>query len=362
MMITGYPEGRRMWLRLQWRDEFGNLLREDGGYSSFTSNVNGTPYSVNSIVDPNARVYETKMGITQDWALQLLTLGVNPLTPIAFDRVTGAVTLTLAQLAASPPGTEHESFHFVLNNKVLADNRIPPYGFSQTIAQERNALPVPATQFGNPTPGGTYAHFDDVALAPPVGATRADIELLYQTASWEYIQFLKLANPGSSAFLATAGDELFDAWRNTGQSTPEVMAKARWCNLPGTNEDLVLKTSINGAPMDETCGKDVRVGDTMNFEVSSPGGSHQFNLSALFVQFHDLGSPPIVAIPGLWLDHWDWYVGLFGVPAGGWTMSLVLPPSVPFDLMRWQAVALGIATPVANGVFATSNAHDLWQR
>ncbi|MBL9076391.1 MAG: hypothetical protein JNL08_02740 [Planctomycetes bacterium] len=361
-LITGYPEGRRMWLRLQWRDEFGNLLREDGGYSSFTSNVNGTPYSVNSIVDPNARVYETKMGITQDWALQLLTLGVNPLTPIAFDRVTGAVTLTLAQLAASPPGTEHESFHFVLNNKVLADNRIPPYGFSQTIAQERNALPVPATQFGNPTPGGTYAHFDDVALAPPVGATRADIELLYQTASWEYIQFLKLANPGSSAFLATAGDELFDAWRNTGQSTPEVMAKARWCNLPGTNEDLVLKTSINGAPVDETCGKDVRVGDTMNFEVSSPGGSHQFNLSALFVQFHDLGSPPIVAIPGLWLDHWDWYVGLFGVPAGGWTMSLVLPPSVPFDLMRWQAVALGIATPVANGVFATSNAHDLWQR
>jgi hypothetical protein len=230
------------------------------------------------------------------------------------------------------------------------------------MAETRNALPTPATQYGNPGTGGTYDHFDDVTLAPPVGATRADVELLYQTSSWEYIQFLALANPGSSAFLATAGNELFDAWRSTGQSTPEVMAKARWCNLPGTNEDLVLKTSINGNPLDETCGKDVRVGDTMNFEVSSPGGSHQFNLSALYVQFHDVNAPPIIGIPGLWLDHWDWYAGIYGVPATGWTLSLVLPPSVPFDLMRWQALSLGIATPVANGVFATSNAHDLWQR
>lgn len=362
-LITGYPEGRRMWLRTQWRDELGNLLREDGGYSSFTSTVNGTPYTVNSIVDPNARVYEMKLGITQDWALELLTLGVDPLLPIAFDRVTGAVTMTLAGLASSPPGTEMSSFHFVLNNKVLSDNRIPPYAMSQTIAQERNAVPVPATQYGNPASGGVYEHFDDVALNPPPGATRADVQLLYQTASWEYIQFLLLANPGTNPFLGTAGSELFDAWRNTGQSAPEVMSRARWCNLPGTNEDLVLKTSINGAPLDETCGKDVRVGDTMNFEVTSPGGSHQFNLAALYVQFHDIGTPPITGIfSGLWLDHWDWYVGLFGVPPGGFQLSLVLPPSVPFDLMRWQAVALGLATPVANGLFATSNAHDLWQR
>ncbi len=361
-LITGYPEGRRMWLRTTWRDEQGNLLREDGGYQSFTSTVNGTPYSVNSIVDPNARVYETKMGITQDWALQLLSSGVSPTTPLTFDRVTGAVTLTLIQLASAPAGSEAETFHFVLNNKVLADNRIPPYGMSHAAAQPRNCLPTPPTQYGNPGAAGTYDHFDDVQLAPPAGATRADVDLLYQTSSWEYIQFLKLANPASSSFLASAGDELFDAWRNTGQSTPELMSRARWCDLPGTNEDLVLKTSINGAPLDETCGKDVRVGDTMNFEVSSPGGTHAMNLSALFVQFHDLGSPPVVVLPGLWLDHWDWYAGIYGVPPTGWAMSLVLPPSVSFDLMRWQAVALAITAPTANGLFATSNAHDMWQR
>jgi hypothetical protein len=362
-LITGYPEGRRMWLRTKWRDEQGNLLREDGAYSSFTSTVYGTPYTVNSITDPNARIYEAKPGITQDWALQLLALGVSPTLPLTFDRVTGAVTLTLAQLAAAPPGTEVETFHFVLNNKLLADNRIPPYGFSQAVAQTRNALPVPANQYGNPAPGGTYDHFDDMQLSPPAGATRADVELLYQTSSWEYIQFLMLANPGTSSFLATAGVDLFDAWRNTGQSAPEVMARARWCDLPGTNEDLVLKTSINGAPLDETCGKDVRVGDTMNFEVSSPGGTHQFNLAALYVQFHDMNAPPITGLfAGLWLDHWDWYAGIFGVPPTGWTLSLVLPPGVPLELMRWQAVALGITTPVANGIFATSDAHDLWQR
>lgn len=360
-LITGYPEGRRMWLRTRWMDEQNNVLREDGGYSAFTSVVNGTPYSVNSIVDPYAHVYETKMGITQDWALQLLALGVSPTTPLAFDRVTGAVTMTLAQLAASTPGTEQETFHFILNNKILHDNRIPPYGMSHDMAQTRNALPVPATQFGNPGTGGTYQHYDTVPLSPPVGATRADVELLYQTSSWEYIQFLKLANPGTSAFLASAGDELFDAWRNTGQSTPEVMAKARWCNMPGSNEDLVLRTAVNGGPLDSTCGKNTAIGDTVHIDVSSPGGTHVGNLGALLVQFHDLSAPPVsVFLPGLWVDHWDWYVILAGVPATGTTTTIVLPPPIPFQALRWQAIALGFA-PVApaNGLLFLSDAHDM---
>src|SRR5262249_19888294 len=149
-------------------------------------------------------------------------LGVPPLTPLEFDRVTGNPTMTLALLASMPPGSVHESFHFVLNNTVVSDNRIPPYGFSRSAAVTRNAQPTPATMYGNPAANGVYEHFEDVALAPPVGATRAEIELLYQTASWEYIQFLRLANPGTSAFLATAGQELFDAYRNTGGSAPEV--------------------------------------------------------------------------------------------------------------------------------------------
>ncbi len=355
-LISGYPEGRRMWLRTRWRDEQNNLLREDGTYGSFQTTVAGTNYTVSSITDPNAHVWETKYGITQDWALQLLMLGTPATTPLVFDRTTGQVTLTLIQLAAMPPGSAHETFHFVLNNKVVTDNRIPPWRMSRAEATVRNALPVPATQYGNPAANGVYDHFDDVSLTPPAGATRAELELLYQTSSWEYVQFLLLANPGTSAFLANAGQQLFNAYRNTGGSTPEVMATARWCNLPGTNEDLVLKTAVNGGALDTTCGKDVRVGDTMHFEVTSPLGTHVAHVGGLFLQLHDPWAPPIqFGIAGLHLDHGDGYVVIPGVPASGWTFGITLPP-VGSQLLRWQALML-VPNPV-NGLFALSNAYD----
>ncbi|MBL8754034.1 MAG: hypothetical protein JNK15_12110, partial [Planctomycetes bacterium] len=360
-LISGYPEGRRMWLRTRWRNEQNQLLREDGSYGSFTATVNGTPYTVSSITDPNAHVYESKLGITQDWALQLLGMGVSPTTPLAFDRVTGAVTLTLVQLASMPPGSEHETFHFVLNNKVLEDNRIPPWRMDRNSAVARNAQPMPATQYGNPAPGGFYAHYDDVPLAPPAGATRADVELLYQTSSWEYIQFLRLANPGTSAFLATAGQDLFAAYQATGGSSPEVMTTARWCKLPGTNEDLVLETAVNGGAPDATCGKDVHVGDSMDFKVTSPLGTHQLHIGGLFLQLHDPWTPPVnLGIQGLHLDHDDGWVPIVGVPASGWTFSLTMPAGIPQQLVRWQAIML-TPTPV-NGLFATSDAFDFRQR
>ena len=99
------------------------------------------------------------------------------------------------------------SFHFVLNDATLVDNRIPPYKMSRDEAVERNAQPIPATQFGNPGVGGFYDHWDDVALNPPRGAVRADIRLMYQPTSWEYVQFLVLANNGSITAHAGRGSE-----------------------------------------------------------------------------------------------------------------------------------------------------------
>lgn len=357
-ILTGYPEGRRIWLRTRWMDETNTVLREDGSYGTFTSVVNGTPYTVSSITDPNAHVYEAELGITQDWALQLLIAGVNPNLPLSFDRVTGAVQMTLAQLASMPPGSEHKTFHFVLNNKLISDNRIPPFRMDRNMAVDRNAQPVPATQFGNPAPGGFYNHFDDVTLSPPAGATRADVELLYQTASWEYIQFLALANPGTSPTLANAGQDLLDAYMATGRSTPEVMSTAHWCRMPGSNEDLVLKTGINNGPLDETCGKDVRAGDVMNFEVSSPNGTHTTTLGGLFLQIHDASAPPISGLlPNLWINDIQATVYIVNVPTGGWTFSFTLPPGVAGDFLRWQAIVL--MAGASNGLFALTNAHDM---
>jgi hypothetical protein len=358
-LITGYPEGRRMWLRVRWLNEQLQVIQEEGGYDQITTTVNGTSHQVSTITDPSARIYEAKMAITQDWAFQMLGLGINPVLPLGFDKYTGQPTMTLAQLAVSPPGTEVETFHFVLNNKLVSDNRIPPYGFRHDDAQTRNALPIPETQFGNPGPGGVYDYFDDVALTPPPGATRAEFDLMYQTSSWEYIQFLLLANPGTSPFLATAGQDLFDAYMATGGSAPEVMTSARWCNMPGTNEDLVIKTAVNGAPFDDTCAKRVAAGDVLNVQVSSPGNSHTAHVGGLFLQIHDPWAPPLAGlIPGLWLDSSNASVIIPGLPVSGFQLNVTLPAGFTTQMFRWQALML---TPnPANGLFALSNAHDFY--
>jgi hypothetical protein len=231
-LISGYPEGRRMWINIKWYDASNGLLREDGRYDVVAS-VNGTP--VKSIVDlsgTNTKIYEAHYGMTQEWASQLLSLGYAPTLPLSFDRVTGAADYTLGQLAAQAPGSYQETFHFVLNNIVAEDNRIPPYGMTHEEARKRNALPMPATQYGSPTGTQAYNYWDEVPLNPPAGAAYAQIKLLYQPTSWEYVQFLYRANTGSNLFLANEGVNLLNAWLATGQAEPHVMASATWGNAP----------------------------------------------------------------------------------------------------------------------------------
>jgi hypothetical protein len=227
-LISGYPEGRRMWLNIQWYDASHTLLREDGKYD-VVATVNGTPVkSIANLSDPNTKIYEALAGMTQEWANQLLGWGYSPDLPLGYDRLTGDVDYTLGQLAAQAPGTVHETFHFVLNNTLVKDNRIPPYGMSYEDARQRNTLPVPANQFGNPEPDGTYDYWDSLTLNPPAGATSALIKLLYQPTSWEYIQFLYLANNETDDFLTSEGENLFTAWINTDMAEPYLMASTTW--------------------------------------------------------------------------------------------------------------------------------------
>ena len=247
-LISGYPEGRRMWLNIKWYDSSNALLREDGKYDVVAS-VNGTPVkSLVNLNDPNSKVYEAHYAITQEWAAQLISLGKNANLALSFDRTNGNVTKTLGQLAAQTPGTYHETFHFVLNNHVAEDNRIPPYGMSYDDARKHNALPVPAAQYGNPAPGGMYRYWDEVTLNPPTNAAYADIRLMYQPTSWEYVQYLFLANNKQNAFLANEGDNLLNTWLNTGMAEPMLMAATTWgnappptCTAPGAPQILLAK-------------------------------------------------------------------------------------------------------------------------
>lgn len=237
-LISGYPEGRRMWLNINWYDATNSLIREDGAYgpvATINNPVDGADYVVNSIIDlqdPNTKIYEAHYGLTQEWAVQLINLGYDPGIPVEFDRISGVTLSTLGDIAAQSLGTGHESFHFVLNNTVVKDNRIPPYGFIYDEARIRNALPVPEAQYGTPGPGGAYNYWDEFTLNPPSGAVYATIDLVYQPTSWEYIQFLWLANNGQSAFLANEGTNLLDAWLNTGMASYYVMASTTWGSAP----------------------------------------------------------------------------------------------------------------------------------
>jgi hypothetical protein len=247
-LITGYPEGRRMWLNIKWYDHTNTLIDEEGEYGPLTVTIDGTPTQVNTILDlHNTQLYEAHYGMTQEWAAQLLALGYPAGMPLSFDRLTGETDYTLGQLGGTSPGNEYETFHFVLNNTVIKDNRIPPYRMSYDEGRKRNILPVPADTYGNPGSGGEYNYWDEVTMTPPPGAASATIDLLYQPTSWEYIQFLYEANTGENAFLGKEGEYMLDAWQNTGMAEPYTITSATWYN-PDTDADGV-PNDIDNCPI-----------------------------------------------------------------------------------------------------------------
>jgi hypothetical protein len=310
-LISGYPEGRRMWLNIKWYDSGNNLLREDGEYGTITVSIDGTPTQVETILDlhdSNTKIYEAHYGMTKEWAVQLLDLGYSSDMPLSFDRVTGEADYTLNDLATAPEETTHETFHFVLNNVVVKDNRIPTYRMSYDEAAKRNALPVPADQYGNPGLGGTYNHWDDMTLNPPDGANYATIDLLYQPTSWEYIQFLYLANNRQNAFLANEGVNLLDAWLNNGMAAPYVMASTAWGSPseppPPQVQDLTVDSLTTwsmgkrGALGSET--DTFRAGDSVaiSAHVIESGTSTALSGAQVFVEIHDSGGAVVNSLQG----------------------------------------------------------------
>jgi hypothetical protein len=169
---TGYPEGRRMWINVKFLDAGQNVVAESGAYDASTGVLTH---------DAEVKIYEVKPGLDE----------------------------TTAPLLGVDPGP---SFHFVLNNKIFKDNRIPPQGFTNTAYADFGGAPV----------GHTYAdgqHWDDTFYAVPAGAVSAEITLFYQSTSKEFVEFLRDENTTD-----TKGQEMYDLWANNGKCPPEVMA------------------------------------------------------------------------------------------------------------------------------------------
>ncbi|NOQ87446.1 MAG: PKD domain-containing protein, partial [Gammaproteobacteria bacterium] len=298
-LISGYPEGRRMWLNIKWYDAANQLIREDGAYGKIGATVGnpsgGPDIEVESILDldaANTKIYEAHYAITRDWAQTLMAVSATTYGPIVlnYDRITGAAGPTIADLANGLAGDHQDTFHFALNNLVSKDNRIPPYGMSYDIAQKRNALPTPVNQYGAGTPGSTYNYWDDVTLNPPAGADHAHIELLYQGTSWEYIQFLDKANNKQNAFLGQEGVNMLDAWLNAPTAmdplnrtmvAPMVMATANWGSAGGNQHP---SCNIDNPVGDIT----IQAGDSVNYAGTA---SDSDGTIASYAWIFDGGSP-----------------------------------------------------------------------
>lgn len=175
---TGFPEGRRMWLNVEF-------------YSDCLSN-DGTPILVLGGYDPmtnaldalSTKVYEAKVG--PDAALGS-TVG----------------------LPAAP------SFRVALSNKIYKDNRIPPRGFDNAAFAAINAPPI----------GASYADgqfWDDTLFPIPPGATGVRVRLFYESATREFVEYLKNNNPNAPG-PENRGQFLYDLWDNNGHRPQPVL-------------------------------------------------------------------------------------------------------------------------------------------
>lgn len=221
---TGYSEGRRMWINVQVYDADGQRVAESGAYDAGSAVLTE---------DAQARVYEILQGI--------------------WDAGTHRCT-------TSRDGAKQ--FHFVLNDCVAKDNRIPPLGFRPKTANDPTGDEVAPVGHVYPetAPGsGVLVNVDraDYSFALPPGARApftATATLYFQIASRDYIEFLRdeaIANatPGENLMCAdgpgrpfavgpqsrSRGEFMYQLWNNDpadpqqpgyGKSPPELVTSS----------------------------------------------------------------------------------------------------------------------------------------
>jgi hypothetical protein len=214
---TGYSEGRRMWLNVKAFGANNALISESGAYDAATGVLTE---------DNQIKIYEVLQGI---WD-------------------------------ATPPGvcrTEsggQKRFHFVLNNCIAKDNRIPPLGFRPRTAADPSGdevRPVNYSYAETASGSGTLVNYDDTVytFVLPAGTSRPvriEANLRHQIASKDYIEFLRnqattapvipaentlcAGGPGRPFTVGpqsqSRGEFLFSLWNDPayGKSPPETAA------------------------------------------------------------------------------------------------------------------------------------------
>ncbi len=221
-LISGFPEGRRMWVNIRLFDAQGALLHE---------------------VNPYDNVEDTLRGLAGG-----ISLTANE---------THEDQLVYEVLNASSLTGESHTFHIALGTERHKDNRIPPQGFR--IAEAATRLCDPVIN-GTPAPDHFTAEeyaggYDAIALNVPAGAERVVLALYYQTTSREYAEFLRdeingtattLTAPTpsgeSSAYIAQV-DDFFAGLRDWGNTIWQLWDNNR--DVPGAAPVLMTSTVID---------------------------------------------------------------------------------------------------------------------
>jgi hypothetical protein len=253
-LISGFPEGRRMFVNIRAYGDGGVLLYEANPYDSAAATLKGLSYP-----------YQSGFGLPAPAGLSGVEHYVD--------------TLVYEMKPTSDITNETTTFHFVLGTDRYKDNRIPPKGFRIDDAAERHSVPVWA---GTPSPGyfteAEYSGgYDAVSLDIGPNVKRIEIGLYYQTTSREYVEFLRDEINGTgnrtlpaSAYIAQTdpfftrlrawGDTIWDLWlhnRNAPGAAPVLMAQATLvigdggappppaCDTPAAPQNLVAPSGGN---------------------------------------------------------------------------------------------------------------------
>jgi hypothetical protein len=204
---SGYPEGRRLWLNAKAYDNTGTLIYESGAYDTSSGILTH---------DTDIKVYEIKPGISE----------------------------ALAPIVNLPAGP---SFHFVLNDTIYKDNRIPPRGFTNADFEMIQSPPVAYSY-----PDGQY--WDRTEYLLPDSTALIEVTLYYQSTSKEYVEFLRDKNVTNDW-----GTVFHNLWAVSGKSAPVAMATQTY-----TIEQ------VNQAPVLDSIGPQTgNEGETLEFRVSA---------------------------------------------------------------------------------------------
>ena len=172
-LISGFPEGRRMFLNVKAYSDEGSLIHEVNPYDYTVGTLKGLEHSASS----------PALGPDESYADELVY-------EIHFESaLTG----------------EEETFHAALATGRSKDNRIPPKGFDIDNAAERLCEPA---FHGHSEPNYFTAEeyaggYDQVSVPVPIDANHVSVTLYYQGTSREYIEFLRDEINGNATSLTS---------------------------------------------------------------------------------------------------------------------------------------------------------------